>query len=289
MRLIIRFLLRASEFGAALFGVFLVFILVNALFPVGSPQAENGVAPLTACFGWTLTVVGLVLFRRRTRTWKINYDATCWQLSKAERALHPARARVRRLAGRTVIYLPSGLAALVLFFFPVVTHMAHPSSQHLRRYRIPIPWNFAVFQSEFPEGKGWVHVVVNTSVKGRFGMTPFPVPPIWEPGPVSWADFGYNPGAAALDSRLTAMIMKEATEVRTREFRLDGIVLTCWQYRPGPDFFPHFRWWGASSFWDIDCRAPAASRDDGFSASFGGREQDIPAFYEIVASVHPVS
>jgi hypothetical protein len=119
-------------------------------------------------------------------------------------------------------------------------------------------------------------------------MTPFAVPPIWNPGPVSLADFGYNPNTDALDLKLAGMRIKEATEVKTTEFRQDDFILTCWQYRPGPGFFPHVLPWATISVWDIDCATPAASRDRGFRAGFQGRDEDIPAFYEIVAGVRPV-
>jgi hypothetical protein len=273
-------------------GVFLSPILVMALFPTMDPRAPNVVAPLAVRFGWALTVFGLVLFRRKTRAWKISYDATYWKLSQAELKIHPARARYWRLARRVLIFLPGALAVLVLFFVVFLSRghpHGSPSSRYMRRYRIPIPWSFVVIDSEFPDGDGRVQLIVNTSAKGRFGMTPFPVPLIWSPGPISLADFGYNRNEGAPDPRSRGIFMSGATEIKAREFRLGDGVLTCLQYRPGPNFDPHYRWWGSGSVWYINCGISAASRDSGFHASFAGREQDIPAFYEIVAGVRPVN
>jgi hypothetical protein len=291
MRPIKTLLFFACKSGVLVVGFIFSFFLAAALgFALAADQ--DGVSPagfFAGCFTGLLLTAGALLILRR-KTWReVEYDTSDWVRSQTERKLHPTRTRYKRIATRILVWAPSAIAALVLFFFPVVTHMAHPGSQYLRRYRIPIPWTFAVFQGEFPEGNSWVHIIINTSAKGRFGMTPFSVPPIWNPGPISLADFGYNPNADALDLKLTDTRIKEATEVKTRESRLDDLVLTCWQYRPGPNFFPHVLPWATMSVWDIDCRTPAASRYKGFRASFQGREQDIPAFYEIVTGVRPVT
>ncbi len=99
-------------------------------------------SPWTFWFGSSLTVVEFFLFRRRTRPWKIEYDAVAFELNRAERRLHPRRARYKRIIGRTLLWAPSAVAAFVLLFFPVVSHLVHPSSRYLLRYRIPIPWTF---------------------------------------------------------------------------------------------------------------------------------------------------
>jgi hypothetical protein len=98
----------------------------------------------TFCVGLLLTVVEFFRFRRRTRLWKIKYDAEGFEIGQAERRLHPSRARFRRIVGRTLLWVPSAIAAFVLFFFPVATHAFHPLSQYLTHYRIPIRWTFTV-------------------------------------------------------------------------------------------------------------------------------------------------
>jgi hypothetical protein len=281
MRPIKRFVLRASELAAALFGIVLSFNL-GMIFD----RMENALAPLTFCLGCVLTIVGLVLFRRKTRPWKINYDAVGWELSKTQRKLHPARARRKKMAQRILIWAPSAIAALVLFFYPVVTHLMHPRSQHLGHYRVPIPWTFAIFPwPGGPTDGGWVDVVVSSSGRGRFGMTPFLVPPFWlTVQRLSLFTFGSNPDANTFNVGMKEVTGKDAPQIR--EFRLGDVALTCWQYRPQQRYFEY--WPESGFFLNVECETPAATRQQNFYARFYGREQDLGTFYQIIKGVTPV-
>jgi hypothetical protein len=167
MRQIKRLLLFASEVGVFLLGLVLSVTLEAFFGYIGG----SDIASLTFISGLVLTIVGLFLFRRRNRAWKIEYDAVGWELSQAERKLHPTRFKYKRIAKRILVWVPSAIAAFVLFFFPVATHVSHPRSHWLPHYRLPIPWTAAVLPVyQVPNA---VIAIVTSSEAGRFGLTPF--------------------------------------------------------------------------------------------------------------------
>jgi hypothetical protein len=70
-----------------------------------------------------------------------------------------------------------------------------------------------------------------------------------------------------------------------KEFRSADIALTCWQYRP----VSHSPYWQGHSFGlTVNCEAASPVHGEYFYAQFGGREEDLPAFYHIIAGVQPV-
>jgi hypothetical protein len=276
MRPVQRFLLRTSELVIALIGLRVSFHL-GMLFD----RIEYPLTPLTFCLGCVLTVVALVIYRRKTRPWKIHYDARSWELYQSEQRLHPRRARSRKIARRVLIWAPSAVAALVLFFFPVVTHLLHPGVHLVGRYRIPTAWTFAVFPSpEAPEGGNGVDVVVGRTGRSRYGMTPFEVLPFWMTRePVSVVNFGSSPDAGPCRNLAGERVSQ------IREFRLGDIAFTCWQYRP--EYRSHY-WPGSMVAWIVECETPAAAGPRQFSARFYGREQDLGSFYQIVERITPI-
>jgi hypothetical protein len=240
--------------------------------------------------GVVLTVVAFVLIRRRTRPWKIEYDAVGWTLAQAGRKRHPARARFHRLVGLILLCVPSAIAALVLFFYPVATHLVQPCSRYFRHYRVPIPWTAMVCP-------GWVQTpgyrridaVFSSSGKGRFGMTPLSVGPFWlEDQPVSLAIFVSDADSGSFDYSADMKAGRRgATEAVNREFRAGDVAITCLQYRPERPRHQRF-WPEAWSVWRIDCETPAALHQRSFYASFSGREEEIGTFYQIIEGVRPV-
>jgi len=172
MRLIKRALLFGCEIGISIFGI-IVSTGLGVL--VGQFTSSQSSLPLLAfVFGLLLSTKGLLLFRRKTRPWKIAYDAIGWELSRAERKLHPSRARYKRMVRRTLVCVPSAIAALVLFFFPAASHILNPQWHYLKRYRVPIPWTVTVFAVRgLPAERNSVVAFVSNSGRSRFGMTPF--------------------------------------------------------------------------------------------------------------------
>jgi hypothetical protein len=259
-----------TEVGVLVVGVVLSFA-VAAYF-------ESG---WTFGFGLVLTVVEFIAFRRRTRPWKIGYDAECFELSRAERSLHPRRARFKRIIGRTLLWVPSVIAALVLFFFPIVTHLAHPSSRYLTHYRVPIPWTISVFGRY-----GWVDAFVSGG-KGRFGMTQF-----WDRealfSRMTFRAISPDADTFEFNHEMAAVERGGATQAHSREFRLGDVILTCWQFVPRRPRVHSLGLVRISPFWEVTCETPVTEHRRNLYASFWGSEADMPAFYKIIEGVTPV-
>lgn len=280
-----RLLVLAGELGVLVFGVaFSLFLAIATAFYFDSRGnvelwAVNVVVGIGLA-GLLLTGVGVVALRRKTRAWKLEYDAVGWALGKAERRLHPARARRKRIAHQVIVWVPSAMAALVLFFYPAATHLAHPHSGHVGRFRVPIPWTYAIVRLASGRDYSWVIVLGSSTGRGRFGMTPFLVWPFWNtPTPLSsFSSFSFesNTNAPALDAMTTEARRQETAEVR--EFRLRDGAFTCWQYQ---------RHNGSRNWtnWNVDCDTPTAVQQQYLHTHFYGREQDLRGFYKIIQGV----
>jgi hypothetical protein len=238
-------------------------------------------ADLGFWLGLVLTALGFFAVRRKSRPWKIQYGAAGWELSQAERKLYPTRARNKRIARRILIWVPSVIAAVVLVFFPEVSHLAHPRSRYLKHYRVPISWTYTVWVRPWEDSV--VHALISNAGRGRLGISPF-----WGRWAFSYMVFANeNLDAATLQSWHETNETRRAKSLQqqTRELRLGDLPLTCWQYipiypnRPGP-----LSLFGAGPVWEVNCETPAAGELN-FSAWFAGRETDIPRFYEIIDSI----
>ena len=292
MRPIKRLLLFAIEAGVLVLGFVFSLALSIALaihFDSSEPYAgqRNSLGEAVLYSGWLLTIVGFVSLRRKTRPWKIEYDAVGWALDQNQRKLRPTRARCKRLARRTFVWVPSLIAAGVLFFLPVATHLIYPCSRYLRHYRVPIPWNFAVFSPHGPPAKySYVLAIASSRGNGRLGVTPF-----WDSRQLtSEMHFGSidpDAGTFELNQRYAASRRAGAAEELRREFRLGDVEFTCWQY-----VHPHrYQRVGPSSteplWWNIDCSTPVDVRQQNMYAWFLGRQEDISSFYTIIEGVKP--
>src|SRR5438270_5048114 len=120
--LLIRPIKRAAvgigELSILVLGLILSIFLTAYLVPPREGD-EAGLAALVFFAGLSIAILVFVVIRRKTRRWKIEYDAIGWALTRTERKLHPTRARNKRIAVRIIIWAPSVIAALVLLFFPV--------------------------------------------------------------------------------------------------------------------------------------------------------------------------
>ena len=165
-----RILVFATEAGLLGLGFFLtIAAAVISGGVLGSTAAE-----LALGAGFGLAFLVFKWFRRKHRSWKIEYDATGYQLEQLERKLHPTRAKYKRILYRAVVCAPGALAAFVLFFLPLASHLLYPRSQYLRYYRVPIPWTATVFS--FPGGvaeSDWIYAMVGGSPFGQIGGTTF--------------------------------------------------------------------------------------------------------------------
>ena len=275
MRPLKRVLLFATEIGVFIVG----FVLSTAL----GISVESNLSSAAFFAGVLITVAGFFAFRKRTLRWKIEYDAEAFRRNKNASKLHPARARFKRSAQRILVCSPALIAALVLFFFPIASHLIHPTSRYLRHFSVPIPWNFTVLSSQdLGFGEVFVEALGKTSDAARFGFTPF-----GDEKPFSLMSFGAN--HAEPGERISEPI-EDRTSVLQRTFQLGDGALTCRQQQPpplrrccisGPFRLKVF----TGRFWQIDCTAPANVHRQSFFASFAGREEDVPAFYKIIEGV----
>lgn len=265
MRQFERFLLFLSELALIFFGFILSFF-VAVLFQYVGGGYSAGLGLLGLFFGLFLTGFGLFAFRRKTRPWKIKYDAIGFEISRAERQLHPTRFKYKRIAKRVVVWLPSAIASFTLFLFPIATHLLHPSSHYLTHYGIPIPWTAAIFPSpvQIPD---FVMSYIGTIRPGQFE-------------PTSEMRFGScAPDPCFDDSPWTR---RRATEFLSRDLRVANMSVTCWQYtfRRDEDRSP--------AIGRVNCTTRSDVSELNFYAYFYGREEDIPAFYKIVQGMTPV-
>jgi hypothetical protein len=278
IRPIKRFLLRAAEATGALLCILVSVIVPGLVAMAVDPGQEKPVLGwvfgCTMLAGWILTVVGLMRFRRRMRPWKIEYDAADWQCSKAERKLHPVRARWKRAARRILIWVPTAIAAVVVFFYPIATHLL-PHSRCCGPYRVSFPWTFMTIPS--PVSSDWALVLLDGSDRGRLGVTPVAVPPFWGNfQPVSFMIFGSypQPSTGSVGKQLSGQ-----EGMRIKNFRIGNDVLTCRQYeRHGPEI---------GLDWTVQCET--ATPHANFYATFAGPERDLPAFYDVVRRVTTVN
>jgi hypothetical protein len=280
-----RVLRALSELGVLLLGLILSLAVASLVAMANGcyDSVECPAASATVISGILLTIAGFVLLRRRNRPWKIEYDAVGWGLARVERKLHPTRARYKRIAVRIIIWAPSVLAAFVLFFFPVATHLVYPRSQYLKHYRVPVPWTFAVLSSlGEPAEYSYVHVLATENGKGIFGFQRF-----WDGGGFSSRMlFGsIQPDAGTFEFNHGFMESKRAgaAMVSTREFRLGDAVFTCWQY-----VNRYHRRDIGPQWWDVDCGTPVAMHQNNLYGWFVGRKEDISAFYRIIEGIAPV-
>jgi hypothetical protein len=242
--------------------------------------------PLTFCAGLVVTVLAILRFRRISQPWKIEYDAANYIIGKTQRHLHPNWAKAKRIVGRTALWLPSAIAAMVLVFLPVMTHLANLRSHYVRHYRVPIPWTSSVFSLSGPTGDDFVEVLTNSTGNGRFGISAF-----WnrEPGFSSHISFFRSQAGEIVDytDEPTWLKRSGATQVVRKEFRLGTIPLTCWQFMP-PMHVRGYRRFGPEPTREVTCSTPADLPERSFRARFRGQEGDIAIFDKILRGVTPV-
>lgn len=266
MRLTKRILLTLGEAALLLFLSTLTIVLAVFLKDMMNVPHSYGFL-----LGSVLSLWILLRIQARTLKWKYEYDAEKWIRGRSELSLHPNRPRYLRIV-HCLLWLPSGCASIVLFFFPVATHLVHPSL-HLGNYRLSLPWTWTVLLPPFTQGEySYFDVLISTSPAGRLGVTPF-----WEKdASLSVATFGSF-------GRENEHRRDGATQVSRREIHIAGRVVACWQYVPSENLRSVYAL--PKGYWKIDCDIPASTPDLDFYAEFSGLGQDIPAFYYVLEHV----
>jgi hypothetical protein len=119
-----------------------------------------------------------------------------------------------------------------------------------------------------------VAVIVSSSGRGRYGVTPFLVSPfIQEQERLSMISFYTFVKSDTYDYWHVEAESRGETWER-RDFRLGDVTFPCWQhpakYRP--------------RLWEADCETPAALHEQ-FYAHFLGQEDDLRAFYQMIEGI----
>ncbi len=264
MRTLKRFSTLLSEVGVFLLGL----IGSEALaFLAGVMSGSSNVAGAAFYAGFLMSGLGLFLYRRKTRAWKISYDAEGYLISKAERESYPVRAKLKRLLGRTLIWAPSAIAAFVLFFFPVASHLLFPTSHSLPQFHVPIPWSATVFGSPY-RGLYWIQAYVgSTDIAGIGDHTFSSLMSFSTRTEIETIDYGFGRDPVWMGGPHSAR----------RDFRIGDLVLSCWQY-------PARR----KPLWAVECQTPASVKNRNLYASFFGQQSDLSIFYHVVEGIRPI-
>lgn len=203
----------------------------------------------------SLFLMGLFLFVRDVQAREFKHDVAEFQ-----------RGRTRSRAAKVLIWIPSLLAALVLFFFPIASHLPNPGSHFLTHYRVPIPWTVTVYEfQELADDCSLVEAHVRNFGMGQFGAMLF-----WDrsafTSSLTFGNFRSDPDVWSSDRR-------GATELSRKEIVVGDIAVSCHQYTRG------------SKRWYANCQTPPGTGRYDFYARFQGSEADLPLFYSIVSGI----
>jgi hypothetical protein len=278
MRRLKRILLFLAELG------FIGLGLVGSVFLAAFfDYLENNTGIVTLLGGWLLTFAGLYLFRRKTRRWKIEYEAERWTAECAWARTHPGRAKWKRVASRRLLWLPSACAALTFFFLPVGSQIFFCAKPLVRHYRFSVPLNWMTLKAGTSDSNSFTWVFFSNEGAARFGMTP-----IWFNHSLpSFATFGnsnpdspyewYRPSSEVAEGR--------STNIARTEFNVGDLVVDCWEYehhfqtaRRSNDFF-HL---DASVLREVLCSTRPNGKEFNFHAAFFGQKEDIAVFYRVL-------
>lgn len=278
MRLLKKFVLFITE---------LIFLFMLSLgFRVCMESSDSKFAPFAFVISSGLIFMAVAWFRRKREKWSIAADATVWLARRSWRRLHPRRAKYLRILQQSFLWFPSLCSALVLFFFPVASHIVYSGSHLTPHYHFFIPLNWLIIKS--PERTAtWVFF--SDQGAARYGFTP-----IWfnRSMPSSAIFFTSDPehayGWSRTESELTS---GHTTHVAVRQFQLGMITATCYEYRhtysnalgsPSSIFT-------ALVFWETDCSTKPNGIDYNLRTSFFGHRDDLPAFYDLLNSATPAN
>ncbi len=275
MPLLKRVLLFAAELGILLVGIVVAFALA-----IHFDSAESQF-PVIALFGTLLvSVVFFVLFRRKSQKWKIAIDAANFLKERSFRRSHPRRASLTRLLRRTLIRLPSLIAALTVLFLPAMSHMIFSGRHLVPQYRVSVPWNWTIVKSRGTLPFVWVFF--SNEGAARCGFTPLWFNQSLPSGatfaisdPASYYEW-YRPRTEIADGR--------GTHVAQAHFKIGELELDCWQYV----VHPHFGGFdGAHVLQEALCSTKPNGQNFNLHASFLGRKEDIPIFYQVLRTAAP--
>jgi len=229
---------------------------------------RGDLAPLAFLVGLIATLAGFVLLVLRNTARRMEYDAADYPIEKANCRLYPRRERWKRVAKKIAVWVPSAIAAFVLFYFPQATHLRYLRGITVRHYRIPIPWRFGILHP--PYSSHTILAFGGTGTQRRFGVTRS-----WGLWPQSseMLFWSIDPDSAP---QYLGHYRPRNPQMAKREFRIRDVTLTCLQYAGQGSISPESI---------IECKTPSDERERNLFAEFTGHQVDVSAFYGILEGV----
>ena len=218
-------------------------------------------------------MAGFVLFRRRSRKWKVKLDAEAFLKFRSRMQSHAKRTIWLERIRRGLMGLPSLLAAFVLFFVPVASHIVFSARQLTLHYRFSVPVNWMIVKSF---DAGMTSVFFNNEGALRYGITPLWLRRSFRSG----ATFGWSdPKTPYPWWRPLRERGGKRTEVASSKFRIGKLEMECWEYAtPYRDPEP---------LTEVLCETRPNGVDFNLHAAFLGHEEDKQSFYAVVRSAVP--
>ena len=170
----------------------------------------------------------------------------------------PRRFRWTRLARQVAVWLPSALAAFVLFFLPLASHLVQPGRIHFGRYSMKVPWNVLILPG--PSSNLFRGVMAFAGDDNNpLGIT---------------HSFRGNRFTASMYFVVDFISSASETIPRepTHEFKLGLGVLRCWEGEM------------PAGFRDIFYTTSSPVHDPAFHAWFFGKQARVPLFYQILST-----
>jgi hypothetical protein len=262
----------------SLFGMEVCILLFGLILTVALTEYFDSLFVIIA--GLILTPAAFFATRRKTRKWKIEYDAESWIVSSRIAKISPNRAKRMRAIRRYLLWMPSAIAMFVLVFFPAATQLRY--GHRLGNFNIPLPWTWTILKEYGGGGRYYTLEALISSVGvGRLGVNPF-----WSKNP-SFSEVWFSSApphdAFELDRNRLERERAEGAQLSRRVVVLGDMPVTCWQYlRPDPAYPP------LSGDWKVECEAPEGVGYHDFNAGVLGRQADIPEFYKTLQKVRPL-
>jgi hypothetical protein len=290
-RILVYFLEFLVLSGGAVLGLYLGFVLFEH-FDIRDPFPVLVSAMLLAfvCFIYVL---------RRTLRFKLEYDAAVFRVYRQTTLQRPGRAKLLRIARRLWMCFPSILPALVLFFFPQVTHFFHlrtelsdynPGFQQffpkinsfghsevdlLLHDQVRIPWRWTILSTYNSPAYSVVDAIIDDRAPWPFGRK-YMLNQGTHRADVAVASLSPD-GVRDRQRNAPSWSRIEKTELTSLTIHSHGIELTCLGYR--------LPW--TKDDWTIHCETSSPLQPHNLSADFWGATENLQEFYQLLRNAQP--
>ena len=258
-------------------GVFVLGNIISLLIVYLADLHRNGLDDAILIFGMIVSFIIVLWIRSKTYAWKFAYSVECCMVERAERLQNPSRWKRLKLVRRFSIWVLSAIAMLVLFFFPVVTHVLYPRAGHLQNYRVSLPWYWFVMPwNDGQKNRYLVDAFIYSGGESGFGLAP--LKPI-----IGGASFGEIDVETMefLHQYIEAGVSGRKGLVR-RELLTGGTRIGCWEYPAPADN-------GCDNgTWIVECITPIEVKERPFHAGYFGPKGALPVFYAVILNMKPV-